>query len=47
MGRSASLVEQAVAKGTKAQAAFTITPGLVQTTFTVPIYSTGSNPYAK
>merc|ERR1711962_421576 len=35
MGRSASLVEQAVAKGTKAQAAFTITPGSEQVRATI------------
>jgi len=35
MGRSASLVEQAVAKGTKAKAAFTITPGSEQVRATI------------
>jgi len=35
MGRSASLVEQAVAKGTKAKAAFTITPGSEQIRATI------------
>merc|ERR1711931_217037 len=35
MGRSASLVEQAVSKGTKAKAAFTITPGSEQIRATI------------
>jgi aconitate hydratase len=35
MGRSASLVEQAIAKGTKAKAAFTITPGSEQIRATI------------